>query len=71
VNPPNIPPIIPGNLLHSFDSAGDNHDEGGINSSFPSNDDEERRGLSAAAAMVSSRSRRGSEKRKSGDGADP
>jgi hypothetical protein len=69
VNPPNLPPIIRGNLLHSFDSAGDNNDEGGINSSFRSNDDEDCPGPFAAAAMPSSRARRGSEKRKAGDGA--
>ena len=38
VNPSNLLPIIPGNLLHSFDSTGDNKDEGGISSSYPTND---------------------------------
>ncbi len=72
VNPPIVPPIISGkNLLHSFDSAGDNNDEEGINFSFLLNDDEERRGPFDAATMPSSQARRGSEKRKTGDGANP
>ncbi len=28
VNPPSLPPIIHGNLLHSFESIRDNNDEG-------------------------------------------
>ena len=71
MNPSTIPPNISGSLLHSVDSAGDNNDEGGINSSFRSNDDEDCPGPFAAAAMPSSRARRGSEKRKAGDGANP
>ncbi len=54
VNPPILPPIICGNLLHSFESAGDNNDEGEINSSHPTNDDDDCQGPSAAAAMPSS-----------------
>jgi hypothetical protein len=42
VNPPILPPIIHSNLLHSFESAGDNNDEGEINSSHPMNDDDDR-----------------------------
>ncbi len=68
VNPLIVPPIIPGNLIHSFDSTGDNNDDGGINSSFPLNDDEDCRGLFDAAAIPSSRACGGSEKRKAGDG---
>ncbi len=71
VNPPILPPIICGNLLHSFESTGDNNDEGEINSSHPTNDDDDRQGLSAAAAMLSSQACGGSEKRKAGDGANP
>jgi hypothetical protein len=71
VNPPNLPPIIRGNLLHFFDSTRDNNDEEGINSSFLSNDDEDRPGPFAAAAMPSSRAHGGSEKWKAGDGANP
>jgi hypothetical protein len=41
VNPPILPPIIHGNLLHSFESAGDNNDEGEINSSHRTNDDDD------------------------------
>jgi hypothetical protein len=44
VNPSTAPPNIFGNLLHSVDicvGVKDNNDKGGINSSFPSNDDEE------------------------------
>jgi hypothetical protein len=54
VNPPILPPIIFDNLLHSFQSAGDINDEGEINSSHPTNDDDDCQGLSAAAAMPSS-----------------
>jgi hypothetical protein len=71
VNPPILPPIIRGNLLHSFESAGDNNDEGENNSSHPTNDDDDCQGPSAAAAMPSSRARGGGEKRKAGDGANP
>ncbi len=62
VNPPNLPPIIHGNLLHSFDSAGDNNNEGGINSSYPTNDDDDCQGSFNAATMPSSQARGGSEK---------
>ncbi len=71
VNPPILPPIIRGNLLHSFENAGDNNDEGEINSSHPTNDDDDRQGPSAAAAMPLSRARGGSEKGNAGDGANP
>jgi hypothetical protein len=76
VNPPHLPPIIRGNLLNSFDSAGDNNGGGGVNSSLLSNEDEDRPRPSAAdasatAAMPSSRACGGSEKRKAGDGANP
>jgi hypothetical protein len=71
VNPPNLSPIICGNLLHSFDSARDINEEGGIASPFPSNDDEDCPRPFAAAAMPSSRARGGSEKRNAGDGANP
>ncbi len=54
VNPPIIPPVIPANLLHSCDSAGDYIDEGGINSSFLLNDDENCQVPLDAAAMLSS-----------------
>jgi hypothetical protein len=54
VNPPIVPTIIPGNLLHSIDSAGDNNNEVGINSSFPSNDEEDHQGPFDAAAILSS-----------------
>ncbi len=66
-----LPPIICGNLSHSFESTGDNNDEGEINSSHPTNDDDDCQGLSAAAAMPSSQACGGSEKRKVGDGANP
>ena len=71
VNPPILPPIICGNLLHSFESTGDNNDEGEINSSHPTNDDDDCQDSSAAAAMPSSRAHGGGEKRKAGDGANP
>jgi hypothetical protein len=54
VNPSTAPSNIPGNLLHSFDSAGDNNDEGGINSSFLLNDNEECQGPFNVDAMLSS-----------------
>jgi hypothetical protein len=69
VNPPIPPPIIRGNLLHSIESAGYNNDEGEINSSHPTNDDDACRDPSAAAAMQSSQAHGGGEKRKAGDGA--
>ncbi len=53
MNPSTIPPNISGNLLHSVDSARDNNDEGGIDSSFLLNDDEECHGPFDAAAMPS------------------
>jgi hypothetical protein len=62
VNHPIVPPIIPSNLLHSLDSAKDNNDEGGINYSFPSNDDEDCQGPFDAAAMPSSQACGGSKK---------
>ncbi len=69
VSPPILPPIIHGN---SFESAGDNNDEGEINSSHPTNkDDDDCRDPSAAAAMPSSQARGGGEKQKAGDGANP
>ncbi len=71
VSPPNLPPIIPGSLLHSFDSAGDNNNEGGINFSYLTNDDDDCRGPFDAAAMPSSRALGGSEKQKAGAGANP
>ncbi len=70
VNPPILPPIICGNLLHSFD-AGDNNDEGEINSSHPENDDDDCQGPSAAATMLSSQACGGGEKQKAGDVANP
>ncbi len=51
--------------------ARDNNDEGGVNSSFLSNDDEECQGPFDAAAMPSSQACIGSEKRMAGDGAIP
>jgi hypothetical protein len=54
VNLPILPPIIRGNLLHSFESTRDNNDEGEINSSHPTNDYDDRQGPSVAAAMPSS-----------------
>jgi hypothetical protein len=73
VNPPNLPPIIRDNLLNSFETTGDNNEEGGINSSFPLNDDEDCPHPSAAAAMPSTSSRAygRSEKQKAGNGANP
>jgi hypothetical protein len=41
VNPPILPPIIRGNLLHSFESPGDNNDGGEIKPSHPMNDDDD------------------------------
>ncbi len=71
VNPPILSPIICGNLLHSFESTGDNNDEGEINSFHPTNDDDDHQGPSAAAAMPSSQAHGGSEKQMAGDGANP
>jgi hypothetical protein len=69
VNPPTLPPIICGNLLHSFESAGDNNDEGEIKSSHQMNDDVDHQDPSTAAAMPSSRAHGGSKKQKAQDGA--
>jgi hypothetical protein len=69
-----IPPISLPSFAATYyilDSAGDNNDEGGINSSFPLNDDEDCRCLPAAPAMPSSWACGGSEKRKAGDRANP
>ncbi len=50
VNPPIFPTIIRSNLLHSFESAGDNNYEGEINSSHPTNDDDDHQGCQAEPA---------------------